>query len=307
MSDTNRVALRVVEESALNTFPGGSLQTLRITGESLNTNVETIESAELRSDRSISDLIKVDQSNGGGFNFELSFGSFDTLLEGALFADWSTNVLTNGATRHSYSIEKALLDIDEYFLFTGMVVSRFNLNLASKAIATGSFEFLGCGSVLGQSANSATIATATTSSVMNCGTNVTSLLESSYGGTLSALTGIYVQELSVSIDNALRPIAGIGYNSIQNIGVGAMKITGSMNAYFASDRLYDKFLANTAFAMQFIISDGTNSYTVLIPKAKFASNQVVAGSKDQDVMENLTWQALYDATTNCMIRITRSA
>ena len=308
MADANRTRLSYIEETTWNSLPGTpSMQTLRLTGESLVPEVENIVSNELRSDRMISDVIQVSRQNSGGFDFELSDGTFDDLLEGALFGDWSTNVLKQGIVEHSYSIEKAHLDIDEYFLFTGMMVNEFNLTLAVGSIATGSFGFLGSNATLTQSTNASSVVAATTSDIMNCMGDVTSLQEASNPGTLSDLTGIYVQELSLSIANNLRPVQAIGSNVMQEIAVGKSDITGTMNAYFTSDRLFDKFLAGNAIQLQFVISDGTNTYTVFVPKAKFETESIPAAGQDQDVIENLTWRALRDATTGTMLQITRSA
>jgi hypothetical protein len=282
------------------------MTTLRLTGESLVPEVENIISAELRSDRMITDLIQVSRQNTGGFEFELSYGSFDTLLQGALFGTWATNVLKNSTVEYSYSIEKAHLDIDEYFLFTGMMVNEFNLNLATSALATGSFDFIGSTATLAQSTNASTLVAANSNDIMNCMADVATLKEATYGGTLTALTGIYVQELSLTVNNNLRPIHAIGSNVMQEIGVGKCDINGTLNAYFTSDRLFDKFLAGTAIQLEFSITDGTNTYTVLIPKVKFETESIPAPGQDQDVMENLTWRALRDSVTGAMIQITRS-
>jgi hypothetical protein len=307
MADSNRTSLRYQEETVWNTPVTTNMKRLRMTGESIVPEVENITSNELRSDRMISDLIQVSRQNTGGFDFELSFGSFDDLLEGALFGDWNTDVLKQGIVEHSYTIEKAHEDIDEYFLFSGMMVNSFNLTLATSAIATGSFGFLGSDASLSQATNATTLTAANSNSIMNCMGNVASLLEGTYGGTLTAFTGIYVQELSVAIANNLRPVMAIGSNVMQEIAVGKADITGTLNAYFTSDRLFDKFLAGTAVAIQFQITDGTNSYTVLIPKVKFQTESIPAPGQDQDVIENLTWTAIRDSVTDTMLQITRSS
>jgi len=250
----------------------------------------------------VTDLIQVSRSNTGGFNFELSYGTFDSLLQGALFGTWTTNVLKNSTVEYSYSIEKALLDIDEYFLFTGMMVNSFSMTLATSSIATGSFDFLGSNATLTQATNAASVSSATTSAVMNCMANVASLKE---GGT--ALTGVYVQELSFTVANNLRPIYAVGSNTIQDVGVGKCDITGTLNAYFTSDRLFDKFLAGTATSIEFQITDGVDSYTVLFPNVKFETESVVAPGQDQDIIENLTWRALRDSSEACLIKITRTS
>ena len=304
MSDSNRVGLRYIEEVTWNTLPGTpTMAPIRFTGESLVPNVENITSEEIRSDRMVTDLIQVSRSNTGGFDFELSDGTFDTLLEGALFDDWNTDVLKNSTIEHSYSIEKALLDIDEYFLFKGMMVNSFSLTLATSSIAKGSFDFLGSGATLAQVTNAATISTASTTAIMNCMGNVATLKE---GSTLTPLTGVYVQELSFTIANNLRPIYAVGSNEIQDVGIGKCDITGTLNAYFTSDLLFDKFLAGTATSIEFSITDDVSTYTILFPNVKFETESGVAPGQDQDIIETLTWRALRDASTDCMIRITRS-
>jgi hypothetical protein len=307
MADSNRTTLRYQEEGSgtWNTAMTANMKTVRMTGESIVPEVENIVSNELRSDRMISDLIQVSRQNSGGFEFELSYASFDDLLEGALFDSWDGDVLVQAVERHSYTIEKAHLDIDEYFLFTGMMVNAFNLSLSTGAIATGSFDFLGSGATLLQATNATTLTAANSNTIMNCMGNVATLLEATYGGTLTALTGVYVQELSFAIANNLRPVMAIGSDVMMEIAVGKADITGTLNAYFTTDRLFDKFLAGTAIALQFSITDGTNTYTILIPKVKFETESIPASGQDTDVVENLTWRAIRDSVTNTMIQITR--
>jgi hypothetical protein len=265
--------------------------------------VDTIVSEELRSDRMVSDLIQVSRSNSGGFDFELSATSFDDLLQGALFGTWNGDVLKNSTVEYSYCIEKALLDIDEYFLFKGMMVNGFSLNLSTSAIATGNFDFLGGSAELQQTSQAAVVTAATATEVMNCMGNVASLKE---GTSLTTLTGIYVQELSFSIANNLRPVYQIGSNVMGDVAVGKMDITGTLNAYFANSRLYDQFLAGSATQIEFTIQDAANnSLTFLFPEVKFESESIVAPGQDQDVVETLTWRAIRDVSNDAMVVITR--
>ena len=305
MADSNRTGLRFQEETVWNTAMTADMTVIRMTGESLVPEVENITSNELRSDRMVSDLIQVSRQNSGGFDFELSYASFDSLLQGALFDEWTGDILKQAIRKYSYSIEKAHLDINQYFLFTGMMVNEFNLSLATGAIATGSFTFLGSNATLLQASNATTLSPANSNTIMNCMGNVASLQEATYGGTLTELTGIYVQELSITIANNLRPVMAIGSNVMQEVAVGKADITGTLNAYFTNDRLFDKFLAGTALQLQFQITDGTNSYTFLIPKIKFETESIPASGQDTDVVENLTWRAIRDATTGTMLQITR--
>jgi hypothetical protein len=90
MGDSNRTALYFGEEVTWGTLATCTFQELRFTGESFAYNITNITSTEIRSDRQITDLIQTDADVTGGFNFELSYDSFNEMLEGALWSDWST-------------------------------------------------------------------------------------------------------------------------------------------------------------------------------------------------------------------------
>lgn len=110
MSDTNRVALGVIEEVTPGTTPATpAFESLRITGApSLAFAPTTVSSDEIRPDRNITDLILTDAEAGGEVTMELSHGAEDTLLEGAMFSEWVernnrqgsdiTNITTNVIT-----------------------------------------------------------------------------------------------------------------------------------------------------------------------------------------------------------------
>lgn len=90
IGDTNRASLRWVRETTWGTTPTTpTLWNLRFTGESLNGNIQNIQSEEIRSDRMISDLIQVDLSTAGDINMEMSYGNADTLIEGSMHSAWS--------------------------------------------------------------------------------------------------------------------------------------------------------------------------------------------------------------------------
>jgi len=300
MAESNRSELRYVEETVFNTFPGGTMKTLRMTSESLSNEITNIVSGEINADRMISDVIQTGKQNTGGFNFELSRTTFDAFMLASLFTSGSVITIgtnyVNGTTLRSFSIEKAMLDVDQYILFKGNVVNTFSLALESGAIATGSFGFLGCEATLSQTAASSTITAPTTTNVMNCGANVSSITESAYGGTLADIKGIYIQELSFTINNNCSIKKAIGYNTARGITVGHQALTGTLNAHFADEGVMNKFINGTSFQLKFKIKDpdSANYYNFFIPKAKIKTGQLNASGQDQDMIQNFTWQALRD-------------
>lgn len=308
MAETNRVVLKYVAEATWNTTPTSatkSLQTVRYTSDSFNPEVSNIVSSEIRSDRSVSDLVQVSRQNTGSLEFELSRGTYDTWMEGALFSTWATNVLRNGTTRKMYTIEKNFADVTRYIRYTGMVVNQWSLNLRSAQMVTGSFAFMGGSATQYATALTGTTVAATTATVLNCGSNVAYIKE---GSTLTNMTGIYVQDLSFTVNNNLRFIQGIGSAVPQDIAAGKCDITGSLSAILNAStqtRLMASFLSGAASKIEVQISGSGKSYTILFPKVKWETESIPTGGQDQDVIENLTFRALYDASENCMMKITR--
>ena len=106
MSDSNLTSIAIAAESTFGTAPSTGYKFLRYTGESLAYNINNSQSAEIRNDRNVSDMVRTDASAAGDINFELTFATFDDLLEGVLCGAVSSDTLKNGTTTKSFSIEK---------------------------------------------------------------------------------------------------------------------------------------------------------------------------------------------------------
>ena len=303
MSDSNRVKLSLIEESAWGKTPATpTFITTRHTGESLSYDIATTKSTEIRSDRNTSDLVTTDYTVSGGFDFEWSFSTFDEILESALFGAWATNVLKNGTTEKSFSIERGHLDIAEYFLYTGMVVDTFSMDISAGSIITGAFGFTGEVATLTQATAATTLTAASVTNIMSAMTNVANIKENNV-----ALTGVFVNKLSFNVANSMRPIKALGSTGAVDLGVGSFDCGGTLELYFANDTIYDKFIAGTASTLEFQTKSGDDIYTFKFPKVKFSSDKVNSGGLNSDVMEVVGWEALYDATALCSMQITRTA
>ena len=97
-SDTARSQLYYLKEVTWGVTPAVAMNAVRFTGETLNLGISNTQSKEIRSDRQITDVIQVDAQPDGDVNFELSYGAFDDLLEGAFFSTWGTTVNMTGST-----------------------------------------------------------------------------------------------------------------------------------------------------------------------------------------------------------------
>jgi hypothetical protein len=92
MSDSSRVQMRYLPEVSWGVIPTAAMTNLRMTSESLKYNIGNETSAEIRSDRQVSDLIQTTFDASGDINGELSFATYDPFLESAFYSAFSTPI-----------------------------------------------------------------------------------------------------------------------------------------------------------------------------------------------------------------------
>jgi len=99
-ADANRVGLAFIEEAVYGAGGGSNtLQDLRITSESFGQDNDTAISQELRSDRQVADLIRTNKLTSGGFNGELSYGTYDEFFRSLMATDsWVAETADVGAS-----------------------------------------------------------------------------------------------------------------------------------------------------------------------------------------------------------------
>lgn len=298
--------IAIVKETTWGVTPSNpAFQKMRITGESLTAGLTTVASQELRPDRNVTDLALVAASAAGGINFEMSYSTFDMLLEALLFGNWTGNVLTNGQSSNmkSFTIEKRFDVGDgnfEYFRYAGMVPNTMTINLAVDSIITGSFEFMGKSEEAGTSLiPGASYAEPTINPVLNATRDFASF-------SLGGLTDCYVMSMDMTISNNLRSQRAVAHLRGIGVGTGQFSVTGSMNVYFKSRALYDKFLKNEGLAFSFILGEeGGKQYKFTLPWIKFSEGTVQAGGLDSDLMCEMQYQALFSPAINGTLRIER--
>jgi len=230
---------------------------------------------------------------------------FDDLLESAMYDSWTANVLDVGTTESSFSLEVGYDDWSpaQYLQYKGVRVSGFSLNFAYGAVVTGSFEFAGKEALASTTSlvGTGSIGAATVTEVVNGSGDVSSITID--GGA----PGVVVKSISLTLDNGLRPIEGIGSIGPSDQAAGSAAITGSIEVYFDSITMYNKLINNTAAAIQWTVGDGVDTHTFLLPKVKFNDGNPAVTGKDTDVMLMLNFTALFDSVTGTSLRITRSA
>ncbi len=303
IADTSQTQLAFIEEA---TFLAGTpatpaWQKIRMTGEGLNYNIESTTSNEVRPDADVSNVIQTGSNVGGDISGELTFGSADTdiLLEHALRGTFTSNTLKGGVEKKSLSFEKLMETgtTDQYHRDSGCVVNTMALDVKAGQLLTANFGIMGLSRTTGTAALSGSSYVATNTNDPQSAVDVASI---TVGG---ATSSIYYTDMSFSVNNNCRFQQAVGSLAAVGIGYGRREITGTLTAYFEDGDLYEEFLNGTASSLTFASTDGTNTYTFTLPKIKYNGGTVPTGGNGQDVMVNLTFQAIYDSVSACAIQI----
>jgi len=383
MADSSSVQLAYVKEDTFGVKKTGSaLQVLRNTGESLKQDSTTQASSEIRSDRQISDVKRTGIGVSGSVSAELSFGTYDELLEaGLMSAGWSSPVtvgpaatidfevasgvsqvindsgngfgtvvanqwvkisgasnaanngifkvtavaagsitvqnangvleavgssitivmgaqIINGSTKSSFNFEREYTDLsNELALYLGCMIGGFDLNVALESI-------ISCGlNITGKKAESLTSSGGSGYTDANANEVIDSIDE------ISVIVDGVAQDgtsMSVQVNNNLRPKKKLGHSGPMDIGLGTLAVSGNAQVYFESQSLFNKYLAFSEISLALVIKDGAgNAYVADLPRAIFTDGNRTAGSKDQDMIADMTWQAYRHATEDITIRLVK--
>ncbi len=279
-----------------------AFKVLRVTGAGLRTTKATGTSNEIRADRNVTDEFMLGQDVAGAYNFEMSYATFDELLEGLLQGAWATNVLKNGTTPKSFTFEETLElgATDSFSRFSGVMVNSMSLAIASRAAVTGTLNLMGIKEVVDDAiVVDATYAAPNTKPISTSSANVANLSV--------AASNPKVRTLNLEITNNLRtrPVVNSLYS--EEFGSGRFEVTGTLEAYFENSTLYESVLSHGGGALAFTIGNAANEkYTISVPKIIFGNGEKRVGGNDDDVIVSLPFRGVYDVTEACTMKITRA-
>jgi len=296
----SRHNMAYVVESTFGTTPSTPVFTpIRHTGTTIGLSKDSIESEELREDRQIANYRHGNKSVSGDINFELSYGSFDDILQAVLCGTWNTDVLKAGTTRRSYTIERHHQDIGKYLRSTGCNFNTMSLSVAPNSMVTGSFG------VIGKDFSVASVAV--TGATYNT-ESVTAPFDSFSGSITEGGSSIaVVTSLELNIENGMEALYVIGSSDTLQPSIGKSMVNGSITAYFEDSTLIDKFINETSSSLSFTLTDAAgNDYLFELPNVKYNSGNPEVGGAGA-VTVSLDFVALYDSGDASQIVITRTA
>lgn len=204
--------------------------------------------------------------------------------------------LSNGTTQPSFSIQREIGDVGEFFSFRGMTASSMSLNISSGAISTVEFSFMGRDSLQDDAPLLPTADVRDSQAYQ---------IMSGVSGTTCALwvngvplAGTYINSIAFSYDNSLRQQTALCALGASGIGSGQINATADLEVYFASGAtFYKELLDNSNLEVAFTSYDAEgNGYIFTLPAANVSSYSVNAsGGSDSDLMASISLTALRDA------------
>ncbi|WP_144938347.1 phage tail tube protein [Pseudomonas alabamensis] len=243
----------------------GSWDTLRFTSNTLSPKVNTQVSDEIGAGRISQGSVVSSADIQGDIVGELSYSTFDKLLEAAFYGTWNNDLLTVGDTRRTFTIAKNFNDIGVYGLFKGMHVSVFKLEVPSDGKITTTFTLMGMDYTDSETAPAGTIKPPTSTPFMS-NVNIGTLLVD--GRSLEGEA--CVSAITVNLDNTLQAQRCIGTTKL---GPGAIiateaAITGTITLAWskASWQIWKNTFSRLPISVSFPITDGLgNSYLFNFP------------------------------------------
>jgi len=305
IAESDGTRLAYIAEVTEGTTPATpAFQTLRYVSESLTAAKNSLQSNEIRSDKNLADIIAAGESVSGGIDGEFSYGTFDDFLEAAMRGTWSTDVLTNGTDRKSFTIEKTF-DFGSasfgYVRYRGCFINGVTIDMQPRAPIGVSFDILGMGSDVAAAAiiSGATYTAATTEEVMPSGTYIGTI-------TASGLTLPAIKSMNLQINSQNREQLQIGSDDLAGVALGQFTVSGTLGLYFDSIDEYNAIKNHTSVAIVVPLgSVTTEKYTLSIPVAKLMSGDPISGGNGNDVAFDVDFMGQYDSGISGTVQITR--
>ena len=297
MAQGSQRQILYVAETTPGTIPSTpSMSTLRNNGgNGITQSRSQLLSQEMRSDRQIASMRLGQRRPSLDVPFELSYGSFDDILESLMFNPWDTSgapatpdFIETGTTLRSFSMEEGFLDIPAYVVGRGMVADTMSLSARPDAIVTGSFGFLG----LGMEAPSATPLDATPAAPAT--TEVMTAFEGQLtvdGTPVSIITGI-----DINVANGLDPKFPVFQQDAYRMGYGRVNVNGTIIAFFENTDLLTRVTNETEIALVVTFEDvAGNQLRFTMPRVKLGSE--TRNVQENEITESIPFQALFDSVS----------
>ena len=224
------------------------------------------------------------------------------ITEASIATTFTGDTIRNGVTKHSFSIERALNDISQFFLYKGMVPNTLEVGFESGNPVTANISFVGKNEVTKNTQYGTLDPVAlSTEPIMSAVSSVVAVLIDNV-----VMEECLLQKLDFTLDNQVEGKKGVGVLGFCNAEGKSIAVTGAISMYFNDVTYYEKYLNSTSFSIQFTLTDTLgNTYVMQLPECKFDAVTANVTGKDDDVLVEGTYEAIFDPTNQYTIQITR--
>lgn len=269
--------------------PAGSTdnwQILRTTGDSLTVAMDTVESEEIRDDRTSGDSKTVMINPNGGVSFEFSGGNWDSIMASVLSNTWVSDVLVNGVADTRWEYLKSYMDEGIHIKFEDASEGQLQLSGTSGQKITGEVTIMARGHDDEYDPSGDSFDEPLPTIFMDMSNNYHSLLIDG-----SAPTGICVKGFDLTINGNFQSDQCAG-NLYQHHEPGTFQITGSINFRYsvASMSLWRRGLNSDPVQVGFSLSTDDYGYTLDLSRL-FLSGELPGGSRDTILDQSLNIRA----------------
>ncbi|MBF0675591.1 phage tail tube protein [Pseudomonas sp.] len=269
---------------------------LRLISNSLTQTVEELESDEMLPGRHQAESRSGVSSVSGDLEAELTYGTFDMLLEAAFHGIWDNNVLKTGSTRRSFAILKHNEDIGRWLIYRGCEAGSVAIDCPLQGKIGVTFSMIG-------KKEETYVFDGLTETIAD--PTETVMMTTFEGDLLEGGTGLnHATALNLSLDNGMEAIYRLFSRDAYDIKLGRINVSGSLSAYIEDDRLKAKYLGETKTPLVVTLTDGENSYQISMTKAKLTTSSE-EGSGDDPIIQSYDYRAFNDSTVGAEISITR--
>jgi hypothetical protein len=128
---------------------------------------------------------------------------------------------------------------------------------------------------------------------------------SEVNGLLEAQASLAFLSFTLVLSNNLR-VQRQAPSGVIGLGTGQIDATGTVQAYFTSKTLYNKWLSETPTTLALALRDAAgNGYVLDFPQVKYTAGKRDLTGPSADVIANLNWTAYENATESALVTVTR--
>jgi hypothetical protein len=241
----------------------------------------------------------LNQTLTGDISGPVVFGMWDHFFESALQTTEATKTFKFNTIVKTLTVERGYTNLspNQFHVFRGVQVDKMEITAGITGTPTVKFSCVARSFAEGTTTIS-TSAVTDTSSLVPAKTQGGSF---KIGGALNS----YVQSVTLATDRGLAAQYGFGNAAPLDYASTNVKVSGTVVVLFTDDVMLAKYRNGTADSLEFMITDGTNTYTFHLGSVYYTAAPTSLGT-NAAIPITLSFTAVYNASDASGLVITTS-